>query len=143
MALSVVSGSHNHRLSTTLTGHAFATRLTKEQRRKVMIDTAAGARPKVISTQLRNEYSSATSSRNQVYTVRAKERLKSLGNLNVTQWSLGFLNEKGYLLDTATKTREDGKEVLACLFISHPDARHLLCMFPNVVIMDSTYKTNR
>ena len=141
--LSVVRGYHNHPLATNLIGHSFASRLTKEQRKTVMVDTACGMKPKAIFAKLLRDYPGTFMCRNQVYSAKAFERLKSMGNLNVTQYSLDFLKSKGYFTDTASRKGPDGKSVVTDLFISHPDARHLLRLFPNVVIMDSTYKTNR
>ena len=139
----VVRGYHNHPLATNLIGHSFASRLTKEQRKAVMIDTACGMKPKAIFAKLLRDYPGTFMSRNQVYSCKAFERLKSMGILNVMQYSLDFLKSKGYFTDTASRKGLDGKSVVTDLFILHPNARHLLRLFPIVVIMDSTYKTNR
>ena len=33
-------------------------------------------------------------------------------------------------------------DMLKDVFVSHPDSRHLLGLFPYVIIMDCTHKTN-
>jgi histone-lysine N-methyltransferase SETD2 len=141
--LSVIRGFHNHELPPDLKGVRGAHRLSAEERNHIIVASTAGTKPKSIFTDLINRNPETLLSRTQVYNFKASQRRTSMGELNVTQYSLAWLKEKGYFTDTMSGRRKDGELALSALFISHPDSRHLLRMFPNVVIMDCTYKTNR
>ena len=141
--LTVVYGKHNHDANDGLEGHRFVSKLTNEQRKRIATCSATGIMPKQIKGLLKLEYPGTMVTTDQIYSYKTMERRRSRGNLNITQYSLHFLKEKGYFTDTLSEKDKNGNMVWTDLFISHPDARHLLRMFPNVVIMDTTYKTNR
>ncbi len=72
--------------------------------------------------------------------LKAKLKRVARGDRTATQDVLYKLDARAYLFSARRISRED--PTLSDLFMAHPEAVHLLGLFPYVIIMDSTYKTN-
>jgi alpha-glucosidase len=138
--LKVKCGQHNHGLANSLVAHPYAGRLTAEQKEFVKEKFLYLANPKMVLQELRAKYPGNVTSIRQIYNMREKLILEDCGELTVTQWSLKFLKDRGYIVHPR---RVSGSDVMNVLFFVHPTGLRMLKMFPYVVIMDSTYKTNR
>lgn len=138
--ITVVHGSHNHDILPSLEGHSFAGRLTSEQMQKVRTCSASGVKPVKILDMLRKEYPSNVTSTQQIYNARYKLKVEDRSGRTITQQALHFLGERNYYTDYRTLP---GTNIISDLILSHHMSRHWLSMFPYVLVMDTTYKTNR
>ncbi|GAU37262.1 hypothetical protein TSUD_319160 [Trifolium subterraneum] len=111
--LSVVCGEHNHEMAKTLEGYTLAGRLKPEEKECVQELTRNLVPPKNILTTLKGRNPESKTNMKQVY--NARER------------TVG---------DGESKTIQD-------FFWAHPESVKLLNTFPTVLMMDSTYKTNK
>ena len=57
------------------------------------------------------------------------------------QHLLQWLDDAKYV--TWNRRRDDGSDVLSDIFWAHPESIKLLNLFPIVLVMDCTYKTNK
>ncbi|GAU10431.1 hypothetical protein TSUD_419180, partial [Trifolium subterraneum] len=111
--LSVVCGEHNHEMAKTLEGHTLAGCLKLEEKECVQKLTRNLLPPKNILTTLKGRNPESKTNMKQVY--NARER------------TVG---------DGESKTIQD-------FFWAHPESVKLFNTFPTVLMMDSTYKTNK
>jgi len=138
-SLTVIHPFHNHEI-TTLVGHTLAGRLTVEQHGMVGSMSASGIKPKDVMRYLMNTDPDTLVTMNHINNAKANQRRKTRGKLSVSQYTLSFFKELDYYVDVE---RVSGSNVLSDIFISPPSSRHLLNLFPDVIILDTTYKTNR
>ena len=142
--LDVIHGKHNHLLPGALDGHPYVGRMDADERDTTLALTVAGTPPKPILATLKMTADARQklnfTSRRQVYNARAKFKAEARGDRTVSQEALRILRDKGYYY--CTRRSPDDPNRLQDLFIAHTDARHLLAMFPYVVLVDSTYRTN-
>lgn len=139
--INVVCGVHNHKLSDTMFGHPYAGRLTPAQHQKVRRDTMIGIRPREVLRGMKYDDSDCVTDIRQVYNARAKlKRSAAEGRRDLPQ-ALHQLHQKGYYIVTRKSSEAGGNEVTDVI-LAHPDSRHLLMLFPYVIVMDTTYKTN-
>lgn len=136
----VVCGIHNHIIPSVLRGHAYVGRMTPKQTRKVERELNSGLKPRHILKSVQLEDPDNVTSIRQVYNTGLKIRMEQAEGRSPLQQALHTLTERGYYINT--RRSQDSDEVID-FFISHPDSRHLLNMFPYVIVMDSTYKTNK
>ena len=139
-SLRVVCGVHNHVISSVLRGHAYPGRLTPTQTKKVERELSAGLKPCAVLLSVQLEHPDNLTTIRQIYNAGLKIRKVQAQGRGSLQQALHALKERGYYVNTRRSTESD--EVID-FFISHPDSRHLLSMFPYVIVMDSTYKTNK
>ncbi|XP_057458336.1 uncharacterized protein LOC130749066 [Lotus japonicus] len=76
----------------------------------------------------------------QIYNEKQAYNRSKRGSLTEMQHLMKLLEEHKYVHWSRV---QDGTDVVRSLFWAHPDSIHLFNEFPHVVIMDSTYKTNR
>ena len=137
--LKVKFGMHNHEIGTTSLGHPYLGRLTPKEKDSV-IACGVFKKPKEISQMLVNNNPKNVTSRKQISNFKYKVLLRDRGNLTVCQQTLVFLHNKGYRVRTLTKSETNELDIL---FFVHPDSLHLMKLFPYLIVMDATYKTNR
>ena len=138
--LGVVEGRHNHPITWGLSGNAFLGRMTPEEQIEVRRWGDGMMTPKEIVGRLRDADPHNLTKRKQVANFLYKLQYEDRGELTITQWSLKFLKDNGY---TVAPIRDRSTNEVEILFFAHPDSLHLLRKFPNVVIVDATYKTNK
>lgn len=135
----VICGSHNHDLPDNLFGHAFAGRLTPKQHQKVRRGAMIGIKPRDLLSILKDEDPECVTSIRQVYNSVAKMKRAEAEGRGDIQQALHSLHEKKYHV---VVRRVHGSSQLSDLMFSHPGSQHLLRLFPYVIVMDATYKTN-
>ena len=76
-----------------------------------------------------------------LYNAKAKMKREALEFRTITQDVLHTLQQRNYFY--ASRRSETDNTTLEDLMFTHPESRHLLHLFPYVIVMDTTYKTNR
>lgn len=138
----VICGSHNHDLPETLLGHAYAGRITPTQQKMVYRDATIGTRPRNVLRGLKIDDSECVTDIRQVYNAMSNmKRDETEGRRDLPQ-ALHSLDQKGYYVVSRKSPQLEGNEV-SDIILAHPDSRHLLRLFPYVIVMDTTYKTNQ
>lgn len=137
--LHVINGVHNHTLPEQLKGHTYAGRLTEKQFRKVGRELGSGFKPRNILKSIKLDDPYNVSTIEQIYNAGMKIRKLQAEGRSPLQQALHILEERRYYVNVR---RCSESEEISDFFIMHPDSRHLLNLFPYVIIMDTTYKTN-
>ncbi|XP_052736061.1 protein FAR-RED ELONGATED HYPOCOTYL 3-like [Vigna angularis] len=138
--LQVICGYHNHDLAKTLVGHPYADRLNPTEQ-AVLVDmtkTQVTLANILLTLKQNNEHNVTTIK--QVYTARYTYKRSLRGSRTELQQLMMMLDRDNYI--RWSRCAEDS-EVVSDLFWTHPDAIKLLNAFNVVLLMDSTYKTNK
>ena len=138
--IGVLEGRHNHRILRSLHGNAFMGRMTMEEKAVVRRWGNRRKTPKDIVGHLRLDFPGNVTSTKQVSNFLQKLEYEDRGELNVTQWSLKFLVEHDYVIYPLKNTITNEVEIL---FFANKESLHLLKKFPYVVVIDTTYKSNK
>ncbi|XP_057424905.1 protein FAR1-RELATED SEQUENCE 5-like [Lotus japonicus] len=138
--LIVVRGDHNHEPTETLVGHAYAGHLTSQEKDMVgkMVDNRV--KPGNMLLALKDANPQNLTTIRQVYNERMTHVRAKRGQLSEMQHLMRLLEEDGYT--QWSRTKEDST-VIRSLFWAHPVSIKLFNQFPTVVLLDSTYKTNK
>ena len=138
--LDVMNGKHNHRPAVYQYGHALVSRLTQEQYNTTSRLTKSHVKPKEILDHLKREDPNIRTTLKHIYNARNKIKSEAMGGRTVMQQLMHYIDQYGYFiwhrLDEATSQLSD-------LMFCHPRSLQMLRLFPYVLLMDSTYKTNR
>ena len=139
-SLRVVTDSHNHPPATTLRGHPYPMRLKPNEQEIVAEMTKDHALPFSILRRIQRDDPGNLSNLRNIYNERQKLRRAGVGQSSPVQILLTKLHEKnfGHSFDVNEKTQK-----LERLFFVHPTSRRMFRAFPQVLIIDSTYKTNK
>lgn len=135
----VVCGRHNHKLAEHLEGHAYSGRLNKEELKSFTDMSKGGVKPKAVLNILKERDPTNTSTLQTLYNEKKKIQKEYMDDRTQMQQLMKLTAENGYVV---ADRRERETHRVTNLFWAHPDAISLLKCFPNVLIMDSTYKTN-
>jgi hypothetical protein len=138
--LSVVSGEHNHEMAINLEGHILAGRLKPEEKECVHQLTRNLVSPKNILNTLKEKNKDSKTNMKQIYNERQKYKRNLKGEMTELQQLLKCLEDNRYFHKFRT---DDESSTLQDIFWAHPDSVKLFNTFPTVLLMDSTYKTNR
>lgn len=136
----MICGQHNHDLPKSLLGHAFVGRLNLHEKQQVGWWSATGTPPKPVMMGLLAENPDSVTLRRTLYNTKAELKRIDRGDRTVSQYTLARLADKNYFSNSRRRSASD--DTLKDIFVSHPDSRHLLSLFPYVIMMDCTYKTN-
>ncbi|XP_057418888.1 protein FAR1-RELATED SEQUENCE 6-like [Lotus japonicus] len=138
--LTVVRGDHNHQPAETLVGHAYVGRLTSQEKDMVakMVDNRV--KPGNMLLALKDANPQNVTTIRQVYNERMAHIRAKRGQLSEMQHLMRLLEEDRY---THWSRTEEGSTVIRSLFWAHPVSIQLFNQFPTVVLLDSTYKTNK
>ncbi|GAU41659.1 hypothetical protein TSUD_272430 [Trifolium subterraneum] len=138
----VVNGIHKHELDTELEGHLVAGRLKPED--KVFLDemTKNFVPPRNINSTLKDRDPENTMSSKQVCNARYRYKAKIRAFMSEMQHLFKHLGDNKYFFKCRSLVDEGG-EYLQDLFFAHSRSVSLLNSFPTVLLMDSTYKTNK
>ncbi|KAH6815764.1 hypothetical protein C2S51_020584 [Perilla frutescens var. frutescens] len=137
--LEVVCGVHNHPQAQYLEGHAYAGRLTSDEEKLVASLSSSHTRPKQILAALQRSFLSNKSTIKTIYNVRSRNKYLGHAGRSQMQYLLGKLEEHGYYQYTRQCPQTD---TVKDMFYAHPTSVKLLRAFPEVLLMDCTYKTN-
>ena len=136
--LVVINGNHNHYLGKYPHGHSSVGKLKEAEFKMVATMTESHVKPRLILNHLKRENPSNLSCGKHVYNARQKLKDQKK-NHSLMQQLLKLLIDHGYhhwyREDAETNTVSD-------ILFAHPKSIHLLNVYPYVLIMDSTYKTN-
>ncbi|GAU11480.1 hypothetical protein TSUD_344700 [Trifolium subterraneum] len=139
-SLSVVCGEHNHEMSKTLEGHLLVGRLKPEEKECVRELTKNLVAPKNIMTMLKGRNPDSKTNMKQIYNARQRFKIDVRGELSELQHLLKCCETHKYF----HKCRTIGDSTtIQDIFWAHPESIKLFNTFPTVLMMDSTYKTNK
>ncbi|XP_057452011.1 protein FAR1-RELATED SEQUENCE 6-like [Lotus japonicus] len=138
--LTVVRGDHNHQPAETLVGHAYAGRLTSQEKDMVAQTVDNRVNPGNMLLALKDANPQNVTTIRQVYNERMTHIRAKRGQLSEMQHLMRLLEEDRY---THWSRNEEGSTVIRTLFWAHPVSIQLFNQFPTVVLLDSTYKTNK
>ena len=139
-SLSVVCGEHNHEMSKTLEGHLLVGRLKLEEKECVRELTKNLVAPKNIMTMLKGRNPDSKTNMKQIYNARQRFKTDVRGELSELQHLLKCCETHKYF----HKCRTIGDSTtIQDIFWAHPESIKLFNTFPTVLMMDSTYKTNK
>ncbi|PIA29532.1 hypothetical protein AQUCO_05900042v1 [Aquilegia coerulea] len=131
---------HNHGLATSFEGHTYVGRLTPEQERLVFDMIKAGVGPKHSLNVIKDRDPNNSSTIRHMYNAKQKHKKLEKADMTELQQLKDLLNENGYV---EVSRCEEGLVVVKNLFWAHPKSVKLAKCFPQIFIMDPTYKTNK
>ncbi|XP_058725644.1 PKS-NRPS hybrid synthetase cheA-like [Vicia villosa] len=136
----VKCGVHNHGLPDRLEGHSFVGRLTTDEKQHVADLTKRHVPPRHILTSLQERDPENVTRITQIYKHKSVIEAEIRGPRSEIQHLLKLIEEANYVY---WSSKRDDCEVVRDIFWAHPDSVKLLNLFPTVLIMDATYKTNK
>jgi hypothetical protein len=138
--VTVTNGMHNHALDKALVGHLVAGRLKPEEKQLLSELTRNLVSPKNIIATMKERDPNNVSDIKKVYNARYRFKQRSRASRTEMQQLYKCLDENNYFF----KARTDGEsDYVQDVFFAHPKSVCLLNTFPTVLLMDSTYKTNK
>ncbi|CAJ2644352.1 unnamed protein product [Trifolium pratense] len=137
----VVCGLHNHVLNKELEGQLVVGRLKPGEKEVLAEMTRNLVSPKNIISTSKERNPNNVSNIKQVYTVRHRLKLAARGPITRSEMQqlLKCLKDNNYVFKVRTV---GGSIIIQDIFFSHPKSVNLFNSFPNVLLMDATYKTN-
>ncbi|XP_057444559.1 protein FAR1-RELATED SEQUENCE 6-like [Lotus japonicus] len=138
--LTVVRGDHNHAPAETLVGHAYVGRLTSQEKDMVGKTVDNKVKPGNMLLALKDVNPQNLTTIRQLYNERMAHIRAKRGQLSEMQHLMRLLEEDNY---THWFRTEEGSKVIRSLFWAHLVSIQLFNQFPTVVLLDSTYKTNK
>lgn len=130
--------AHNHLPSIHPIAHPMHRRLPSELVTQVKTMSASGIAPREIVTTLQQTSDYPVLGRD-ISNVRQKLRLESLGGKSPIEGLIALLSESNWTWEYRT----DGIGRITHLFFAHPRSIELLQQYPEVLLLDCTYKTNK
>ncbi|XP_026384969.1 uncharacterized protein LOC113280574 [Papaver somniferum] len=130
---------HNHPRPKDLHGHYRAGRLKAHEYAEVDKMTRARMAPSKILSKLKADDKNNKTTLQQIYNARSTLRRKDLQGRLVMQQLLWLARKKNY----ACQKKLDEFGHVTHFFIAHPECVKLALCFPQVLILDFTYKTNK
>ncbi|CAK8560404.1 unnamed protein product [Lathyrus sativus] len=137
---SVICGLHNHDLCSKLQGHPSVCLLKPEEKTCISDMTLNLVQPKNIFATLKRKELDNISNIRQVYNIRYHTNKEIRGDRSEMQQLLKLLGDNNYV--SRYRTCDDGVTIQD-IFWTHPDSIKLFSAFLIVLILDSTYKTNK
>ena len=129
---------HNHEASNVAATHPIHRRMPSEVREEVRRLTAAGITARQIVTIVRQSTDHLLIAQD-VYNVQKQVRLESLGGKTPVESLIAAVSEGQYKYNY--KTDLNGR--ITHFFFAHLCSIALLNRYPEVLLLDCTYKTNR
>jgi len=138
--LKVGDGKHNHDMTDVLKGHKIVGRLNPNERVHLqeMMDSNIPSRQMLTNLQKRNCTTSTTIKH--VYNASHRYRRSIRGTRNDMHYLLKSLVDNGYVYHC--RKYHDSDDV-SDVFWAHPYSIKLFNTFSTVLVLDSTYKTNK
>nr|XP_043621863.1 protein FAR1-RELATED SEQUENCE 5-like [Erigeron canadensis] len=130
---------HNHEPSTDMSKHPLFCRLPPDSVQSVKDMTLAGIPPREILSTLRQQTPNLPAVSRTIYNLKAKIRKDNLRNKSMVSSLFEELEKSGFSYDIL----RNSKGHITNLFIAHPLSVKLAKVFPNIFVMDCTYKTNK
>ncbi|XP_026431627.1 uncharacterized protein LOC113328842 [Papaver somniferum] len=130
---------HNHPRPKDLHGHYTVGRLKAHEYAEVDKMTRARMAPSKILSKLKADDNNNKTTLQQIYNARSTLRRKDFQGKLLMQQLLWLAQKNNY---ACQKKLDDFGHVMH-LFIAHPEFLKLALCFPQVLILDCTYKTNK
>jgi len=138
--LEVRDETHNHGPAKHLETHAFARRMTPEQKNTVGALFEQGLPPRRILSAVRKLFPTSASIKKDIHnTTDSIKQAKKFGDTPM-QVLENVLRSKNYVYYTRT---DPDTEELEMIFFVHPLSYEMWRAFPHVLLIDATYKTNK
>ena len=138
--LKVICGLHNHDLTETLVGHLYAGRLRPDEHVLVVDMRKSLVKPSNILLTLKENNKNNVTTIKQLYKARYTYKRSVRGSRTELQQLMMLLERDQYI--QWSRCYQDSK-VVSDVFWTHPDSVKLLNAFSIILLMDSTYKTNK
>ena len=138
--LKVANNTHNHAPAKNLEGHPYAMRLTEEEKEIVAEMTKDHAHPLGILAKIKRKNQANVSSLRNVYNERRKIQVSEMDGPTPMKILLNKLCTQRFAHNYEINKNT---EQLEQLFFVHPTSYKLWRAFPHVLLIDSTYKTNK
>jgi len=139
-SLKVGDGKHNHDMANVLKGHKTAGRLTPNERVHLYEMAKSNVPPRQMLTNLRKRNKNTSTTTKHVYNACHRFRESTRGSRNDMQHLLKSLVENKYVYHC--RNYHDSDDVRD-IFWAHPNGIKLFNTFSTVLVLDSTYKTNK
>ncbi|KAI5661374.1 hypothetical protein M9H77_20697 [Catharanthus roseus] len=136
--LFVYNGRHNHKIA--VYGHAQTARLMEEQLQQIEQFRKSHVPHRNILRFFREQDVGCAVSAKKIYNVVAKITRNRMQGRNTVEEVLRLSAERGYTV--FHKNREDSN-ILSDIVVAHPTSITMIRTWPYVLIMDTTYKTNK
>ncbi|KAK2418954.1 protein FAR1-RELATED SEQUENCE [Trifolium repens] len=137
----VKCGVHNHGLPDQYARHPRKTCLTADENKRVEDLTKCNVAPRNIVLDLKRQNPDSAVDANQIYKKKNMLQKQGRGPIREMQHLMQWLDNAKYV--TCNRRRDDGSDVLSDIFWAHPESIKLLNLFPIVLVIDCTYKTNK
>ncbi|KAI5660107.1 hypothetical protein M9H77_28900 [Catharanthus roseus] len=138
--LFVHNGRHNHKVAIYNHGHAQAVRLTEEQLQQTEQFMKSHVPPRNILQFFQEQDVGCAVGAQKIYNVVAKIKRNRMQGRNTVEEVLCLSTQRGYTI--FHRNREESN-VLSDIVIAHPTSIAMIRTWPYVLIMDTTYKTNK
>ncbi|KAJ1406826.1 MULE transposase domain [Sesbania bispinosa] len=138
--LNVVCGVYNHEVAESLEGHPYAGRLTVEEKSLLEDMTKNMVKPRSILLTLKDHNVHNVTTIKQIYNARIAFRKSERGPRTELQHLMNLMEHDNYLY---WHRRAETSDVMRDITWAHPDVVKLLNLFHIVLIVDTTYKTNK
>ncbi|KAI5678164.1 hypothetical protein M9H77_09114 [Catharanthus roseus] len=138
--LFIHNGRHNHRIAVYSHGHAQSARLTEEQLQQTEQYRKSHVSPRNILRFFREQDIGCAVSAQKIYNSVAKIKRNRMQERNTVEKVLRLSVERGYTI--FHRNRED-RNVLSDIVVAHPTSIAMIRTWLYVLIMDTTYKTNK
>ena len=129
---------HNHEPSSHPTAHPIHRKLTAEQKGQISRLNAAGIAPKEINTYLRQNDSTLATQKDISNQILQSRRDARQGETSM-QALINQLDQKGFW----SRFQVDENNRVEAVLFAHPDSLAYLQTYPELLLLDCTYKTNR
>ncbi|KAG6990012.1 PKS-NRPS hybrid synthetase [Fusarium oxysporum f. sp. conglutinans] len=130
--------THNHEPSLHPTAHPSHRQLSREDQLKVQNLSNAGIVPKKIRSYLR-EHSDTIATQQDIYNCISESKRALAKGQSTIHALADELNKEGFW----SRICLDDKGVVTAVIFAHPDSLLYVKSYPEVLIMDCTYKTNK
>ena len=134
----ISKGFHNHFFVPYPEASTESNALTSEEKSEIRDMLATHTQPNKIRYALNKKFNSHHNI-NQIYNESYKVRKEKLGGMSSTDWTLRAATRHGYFVQST----EDDNKNLANLFLCHPESAQMLGAWYYVILIDSTYNTNK
>ncbi|KAJ1439897.1 MULE transposase domain [Sesbania bispinosa] len=138
--LNVVCGYHNHDVAENFEGHAYARRLTTDELSLLNDMTKNMVKPRNILLTLKDHNKDNVTTIKQIYNAQHAFRSALWGPRTELQNLMKLMDRDNYVY---WHRRHEDSDVVRDIVWTHPDAMKLLNIFHIVLIIDTTYKTNK
>ena len=137
----VLNGSHNHTASLAKSAHPQYRRLalTSAVKQTILSASAAAVSPRQVLALIRQSHAETPLQSRDIYNALEREKLVALRGKSRLESLVDDLNNSNWTW--ALKTGETGE--ISHFFFATPASIELLRDYPEVLLMDCTYKTNR